>query len=178
MSLKINLKNKCSNKECFSMKSNRNLLNNLPEEFYQFQAYLGRVVFGNRMEQMMTQEELANRAGFDVEIIAKIEGGFNTDIPIGYYTSIFKVLNLTPLDVGRDLVQLSKGENAESKYPSSLEVRSYSDELLKRIDEYYKNFHPDLEKESSSKEILKELQAEVDMYKRVLGIDNIPNQKM
>lgn len=159
------------------MNSNRNLINNLPEEFQQFQSFLGIVVYGNRMEQMMTQEELANKAGLDVEIIAKIEGGFSTDIPIGYYTSIFKELDLTPFEVGQDLVHVSKGKKEESKFPSTLEVRSYSDELLKKIDEYFKNSPFVPKRENSSEEILQKLQAEVDMYKRVLGIDDISNKK-
>lgn len=84
-------------------KSPRNLLSTtnlilkypeVEEQLHGLGAVYGKVIFATRIEQGLTQMELAERAQVELITITKAEGGFE-NLGTVTYNNLFNALNLT-----------------------------------------------------------------------------------
>lgn len=55
-------------------------------------AMYGKLVFAYRMEQGITQQQLADKAGVSLEMISRVEGGFE-DLGAATYQKLYALIN-------------------------------------------------------------------------------------
>lgn len=102
-------------------KAPKNLLNtseliaenpDLKEQLHGLGALYGKIIFASRMEQGITQRELADKAGIGLKTITRAEGGFE-NLGIIMYNAIFRALGLSTASVAEMMYQMTR-EQEES----------------------------------------------------------------
>lgn len=65
----------------------------------------GQIIFACRVEKGYSQEQLAELANVDSEIIYRIEGGYDS-LPTSTYDKVFRALGLSTKDIGKAMLEL------------------------------------------------------------------------
>ena len=72
----------------------------LRETFFSLSATFGKLVFATRVEQKLTQKELAEKAGVSPKTIHRIEGG-GGGITDKTYDKVFRILGISNEEISK-----------------------------------------------------------------------------
>lgn len=73
-----------------------------------FSDILARICFAHRMDQHVTQDQLAEKANVSPKIIHRIEGG--SSVEIADFEKIMNALRVTHTDIGHSIIFLAEEE--------------------------------------------------------------------
>ena len=102
-------------------KAPKNLLNTtdlvakhpeVDEQFHGLGAIYGKIIFACRMEQGLTQKELADLAGVGLKTITRAEGGFE-NLGTSTYNNLFKALKLNTAAVAELMYRLTREQGTQ-----------------------------------------------------------------
>lgn len=79
----------------------------LEARFHQLDYLLGELVFAHRMNNGLTQDELADLCNVSLKTIHQVEGGMS-NITIATYMRLFDKLEISVQDVGEYLIRKSR----------------------------------------------------------------------
>ena len=121
---------------------------------------LGSIILMKRKNLGISREELADSTRLNLQVIESIENVTKKEIPIGYYTNLLEILEISTNDLAFELQVMSRKQK--------LRIYSRSDETHKRIDDYFKDSH----RSSYPPKVqgtIQELQEELEFYNRILS---------